>query len=326
MNDEDLRKPALRGAWSPLSIRERTMQAMMSFRLLASWLSLATAAPLMSGCVTPNASATQAEAVSPTIVRDVVYGHKAGMALTYDVFRPAKPNGAAVVHVISGGWRSQWAPPETRAPGYQDLLDRGFTVVALHHGSQPQFTIPEATDDLKRGVRFFRLHAADYGVDADRIGVWGASAGGQLALVPALMGDDGDPAAADPVLRAPLKVRTAVAYYPPSDVGQLIAPHLTPTQRAAPEYAPELYRSISPVFFIDADDAPVLVVHGDADAQVDVAQSRRLHQVLDAAGVKNRLIVMPGAGHQFVGAQADEARAAMLDWFTTHLLAHSSAR
>jgi dipeptidyl aminopeptidase/acylaminoacyl peptidase len=114
-------------------------------------------------------------------------------------------------------------------------------------------------------------------------------------------------------------VRTAVAYYPPSDVGQLITPHLTPAQRAAPEYAPELYRSISPVFFVDRADPPVLVLHGDADQQVDVAQSRRLHQVLDDAGVQNRLVVMPGAGHQFVGAQADEARTAMLDWFTTHL-------
>ena len=256
-----------------------------------------------------------------TIVRDVVYGHKAGMALTYDVFRPAKPNGAAVINMISGGWRSQWAAPESRVNGYRDLLDRGFTVVALHHGSQPQFTIPEATADAKLGVRFFRLHAADYGVDPDRIGVWGSSAGGQLSLVAALVGDPGDPAATDPVLRAPLKVRTAVAYFPPSDIGQLVTPFLKPEQIALPENAPDLLRSISPVFFVDAADPPVLVIHGDADTQVNVAQSRRLHEVLDAAKVENRLIIMPGAGHGFRGAQGEQARAAMLDWFTTHLLA-----
>ena len=142
---------------------------------------LALAGPAAAFANPQSAQAAAAQPATPTIVRDVVYGHKAGMALTYDVFLPAKPNGAAVIHVISGGWRSQWAAPESRIEGYRDLLDRGFTVVALHHGSQPQFTIPEAADDLKRGVRFFRLHAADYGVEPDRVGVFGASAAGSPA-------------------------------------------------------------------------------------------------------------------------------------------------
>jgi dipeptidyl aminopeptidase/acylaminoacyl peptidase len=148
----------------------------------------------------------------------------------------------------------------------------------------------------------------------------GASAGGQLALVAALIGDAGDPASADPVLRAPLKVRTAVAYYPPSDVGLLVSPFLTPAQRVLPEYAPDLYRAISPIYFVDAADPPVLVIHGDADTQVDIAQSRHLKEALDAAKVENRFVVMPGAGHGFVGKQDVEARTAMLNWFTTYLL------
>jgi len=293
-----------------------------TFALCLSLLALAAMSGPALSQRTASPNGAEARSAAPvTIVRDVAYGHKAGMALTYDVFRPAKPNGAAVINMISGGWRSQWAPPESRVDGYRDLLDRGFTVVALHHGSQPQFTIPEATADTKLGVRFFRLHAADYGVDPDRIGVWGSSAGGQLSLVAALIGDPGDPAATDPVLRAPLKVRTAVAYFPPSDIGQLVTPFLKPEQIALPENAPDLLRSISPVFFVDAADPPVLVIHGDADTQVNVAQSRRLHEVLDAAKVENRLIIMPGAGHGFRGAQGEQARAALLDWFTTHLLA-----
>jgi len=255
----------------------------------------------------------------PTIIREVVYGHKAGMALTYDVLKPAHRNGAAIIHIVSGGWISQWASPESLVDGFREVLDRGFTMVVLYHGSQPQFAIPEATADIKRGLRYFRLHAGDYGVDPHRIGVWGKSAGGQLALVAALMGDEGDAASPDPVLRAPLRVRTAVAYYPPSDVGLLICPHLTAAQRASPEYAPELYHSISPVFFVDPADPPVLIIHGDADTKVDVAQSRRLHEVLDAAHVENRLIVLSGAGHGFKGQQAEQAGAEMLDWFSAHL-------
>lgn len=290
------------------------MSRSRALRLCLLLLTLGPAPALL-----PN-SAFAAAPAAVTIVRDVVYGHKAGMALTYDVFQPARSNGAAVVNIISGGWRSQWIAPETRLDDYRDLLDRGFTVVALYHGSLPQFTIPEATADAKRGLRFFRLHAADYGVDPERIGVWGASAGGHLALVTALIGDDGDPAASDPVLRTPLRVRTAVAYYPPSDVGLLVFPFLTAAQKALPEYAPDLYRSISPLFFVDAADPPVLIIHGDADPQVNIAQSRRLHGALDAAKVENQLVVMPGAGHGFTGLQGQEARRAVLNWFTAHLL------
>jgi acetyl esterase/lipase len=286
-------------------------------RVLRLWMMLLALCAPAAAMAQPSQSST---AAIPVIVRDVVYGHKAGMALTYDVFRPARPNGATIINVISGGWKSQWTAPESRVDGYRDLLDLGFTVVAFYHGSQPQFPIAEAAADLKRGVRFFRLHAKDYGVDPERIGVWGASAGGQLALVAALIGDAGDSNASDPVLRAPLKVRTAVAYYPPSDVDLLVSPFLTPALRELPEYAPDLLRAISPVFHVDPGDAPVLVIHGDADTQVDIAQSRRLHEVLDAAKVENRFIVMPGAGHSFRGTQATEARTAMIDWFTARLL------
>ena len=73
---------------------------------------------------------TAAELKTATYVRDVIYGHRDGMALTYDVFKPLKPNGALVVNMVSAGWRSQWGPPEERQARYQWLIDKGFT--ALH--------------------------------------------------------------------------------------------------------------------------------------------------------------------------------------------------
>jgi hypothetical protein len=69
-----------------------------------------------------------------TITPDVVYGHKAGMALTYDVVKPAKPNGAAVLFMVSGGWVSTWARPDSVVRGdkpdslnlFEKIVDRGY--------------------------------------------------------------------------------------------------------------------------------------------------------------------------------------------------------
>ena len=63
-----------------------------------------------------------------TIKSDVVYGHKDGMALVYDVLMPDSANGAAILFMMSGGWYSSWAPPETRARQFKDMLDAGFTL------------------------------------------------------------------------------------------------------------------------------------------------------------------------------------------------------
>src|SRR5687768_1553197 len=120
------------------------------------------------------------------ITPDVVYGHKAGMALTFDVIAPKEPNGAGVLFMMSGGWFSGWAPPESFVnPGawegfrhFGKLVDSGYTLFIVRHGSAPQFKVPEAVADVRRAARFIRLHANDYGIDPDRLGVCGGSAGG----------------------------------------------------------------------------------------------------------------------------------------------------
>src|SRR5260370_20038070 len=110
--------------------------------------------------------------------QDVIYGRKFGLALTMDVFAPAKPNGAAVVSVASGGWFSR---PEMIQPAlYVPFLKRGYTVFAVLHGSQPKFTVPEIVEDMHRAVRFVRFNAKEYGIDPERIGMIGAAAGGPL--------------------------------------------------------------------------------------------------------------------------------------------------
>ncbi|HTE42464.1 MAG TPA: alpha/beta hydrolase, partial [Steroidobacteraceae bacterium] len=167
---------------------------------------------LAAGCASTSTAPT---AASVKITADIVYGHKDGMALFYDVFTPSKQNGSAVLYMVSGGWFSRWQEPQKRVAGFQQLLDRGITVIAVHHGSAPRFKVPEAVADVRRAVRHVRVNAAAYHLDANRLGVWGGSAGGHLSLMLGLASDQGNPAATDPIERASNWVKAVVAYYPP---------------------------------------------------------------------------------------------------------------
>src|SRR5258708_9655889 len=118
---------------------------------------------LISLCVLGIVWTSQSHAGEKNFTRvgDVVYGRKDGTALTMDVFVPKKnANGAAVIWVISGGWFSSHAGIN---PGSaQPFLERGYTVFAVVHGSQPRFTIPEILQDMHRSVRYIRTNADKY--------------------------------------------------------------------------------------------------------------------------------------------------------------------
>ncbi|MGZ3384027.1 MAG: alpha/beta hydrolase [Isosphaeraceae bacterium] len=131
-------------------------------------------------------------ALSPSLIKagestfdrkeDVIYGRKYGTALTMDVFTPTKDaRGIGVIFVVSGGFFS--SHEAINSAFVQPLIDRGFTVFAVVHGSQPRYTVPEIIQDMNRAVRFIRHHAKNYGIDPDRIGIYGGSAGGHLALM-----------------------------------------------------------------------------------------------------------------------------------------------
>jgi acetyl esterase/lipase len=268
---------------------------------------------------------TPAELKTATYVRDVIYVHRDGMALTYDVFKPVKnANGALVVNMVSAGWRSSWGAPEERQARYQVLLDKGFTVVALYHSSAPRFKVPDAVVDVRLGLRHIKLHAADYGADPARIGVWGASAGGHLALVAGAMGDDGNPAATNPLERSGNRVRAIVAYYPPADMGALMQGR---AKSGAIDFDDALIPSVSPILAVDGKDPPTLILHGDADKTVPLSQGQAMHAAFDKAGVENSLKVFPGADHDFyikgdpakTDAYCVEAMNAMAAWMQDHL-------
>ncbi len=257
----------------------------------------------------------------PTITPDVVYGHKDGMALVYDVFQMEEPNGAAVLMMMSGGWFSRWQPPERRAGRIAHLLDAGFTVFTVYHGSAPRYKVPDAVADVRRAVRHVRANAARFGIDPDRLGVTGGSAGGHLSLMLGLASDSGSADSEDPVLRVGNGVQAVVAYFPPVDLSESVGPS---ERFPALDFDPALAADVSPIGFVSAEDPPVLLIHGDQDRLVPISHSERMAKALGEAGVVSELVVIEGAAHGFRGENGERARREMVAFFAEHLAAQGS--
>lgn len=299
---------------------------------------------LLVGCSTPERDAlneAREGARLPQITKDVIYGHKFGLAMTFDVYQPQERNGAAVIFINSGGWYSPAfdfdAPTDDGNRFLTDaeldqadsihrefsprlLLESGFTVFNVRHGSSPRFEMPEIVADLRRAVRFILDRASEYGVDPERIGLWGGSAGGHLALLLGTTSEIGNVDASDDFEANPGHVRAVVAYFPVTDLQRLVRgrPQLVEGM-AALDLGPEQYRGLSPIHFASPDDPPTLIIHGDQDTLIPIIEGESMYQAFLASNVRSGFIVIEGAEHGFKDEDADLALAETVSWFQEHL-------
>ncbi len=248
------------------------------------------------------------------IVPDVVYGHKDGMALTYDVFKPtSNANGAALLFMVSGGWYSTWTPPEQFVHTFDQLLERGYTVIAVRHGSSPRYVVPECADDVRKALAFVTKHAGDYSIDPKRIGVFGFSAGGHLSLILGTQTNDNE------AENAP-RVAAVVAVFPPTDLEPYVKiGNPRREQFPALQFDPKEAPAVSPLLSVTDDDAPTRLFHGDKDDLVPLWHSEKIQAAFKEHNVDTKLTVFEGAGHGFNEAQTAEMMREMIAWFDEHL-------
>ncbi|MHB8971346.1 MAG: nucleoside hydrolase [Pirellulaceae bacterium] len=258
------------------------------------------------------------------ITPDVVYGHKLGMALTFDVYTPpGTANGAGVLFMVSGGWYSQWGPPEKMMPLFKPMLDAGFTVFAVRHGSSPKFGIPEAVEDVRLSVRYIRTNAARFGVDPNRLGVCGMSAGGHLSLMLGTASDEGDAKADDPVLRASDRVQAVVAFVAPTDLRIMVwsAEGHLPAYETFPalELSVEEAAKVSPLLHVTPDDAPTLLLVGKKDELVPIKHSQDILAAFREKNVTSELMIFDDSAHGLVPKDMQQAMTALMAWFQKQL-------
>lgn len=252
---------------------------------------------------------------APRVESNVIYGMYSGLALLMEVYHPEKPNGYGVVFISGSGWHAPQeysAEPLSKGPQGKlyapKLAEAGYVVFSIAHRAAPRFRYPAAVEDAQRAVRFVRHNAGRFGIRAERIGVVGGSSGGHLALMLGLMDGKGLVDDGDAVNRESAKVQCVVARAAPADLagmmasggGAAIASFMgmpSPAAEATATVEARMYREVSPLTYVSADDPPVLLMHGDKDETVPIGQSEKMEKALRAAGVTVKFLTIPGGNH-----------------------------
>lgn len=253
------------------------------------------------------------------IEQDVPYGSARGRPLLCDVLRPEQPASErlpCIVYIHGGGWRQ--GDKASGTARLAPLVATGnYVGVSVGYRLSGEAKWPAQIEDCQAALRWIREHAAELGIDPERIGVWGFSAGGHLSAFLAVTEGMKEIDALE--TRGKERVRCAVAMSPPV---YFFNEDRNPELREGMLYEllgttfgekPEVYKQASPAAYVHPDTPPILFVSGDADQVVPFEPIRRFSDDLEAQGVEAPLIRLVGAGHRYRSAELESRIAAFFD-------------
>ena len=239
---------------------------------------------------------------------DIEYGTGGGEPLRLNLARPKNAAGPlpAVVFIHGGGWSG--GKREVHDPQVREWAAKGYVTATVTYRLLPKHRWPAQIEDVKCAIRYLRAHASELGIDPARIGAIGFSAGAHLAQMLAVMdpadgleGTGGWPDQSS-------KVQAAVSFAGPTDLSRTFPDTANKIIEnflgAKPADVPDAVRSASPVSYVDANDAPLLVYHGTLDEIVPVDQAYEMATRMTKAGAPGRVEILIGAHH---GWGAEEA-------------------
>ncbi len=218
--------------------------------------------------------------------------------LRLDAYLPAGDGPHPAVLLVYGG---AWMHGDKRdMREFGELLVRaGYACFAPRYRLAPADRFPAQLEDCRYALQFVRSQAARFHVDPLRFGALGLSAGGHLVALLGVLDETRDPAAADPVLRQSSRVQCVVDFFGPVLLTR--EPELDFDTQPPPELfgdAPDsAYAAASPLRLVTGDDAPFLLIHGDADRLVPVGHALAMDEALRAVGVHSELELIVGGGH-----------------------------
>jgi acetyl esterase/lipase len=270
-----------------------------------------------------------------TVRRDLVYDSVDGRKLHLDLYLPGSGPAPLCLWLHGGGW-VRGARTVRAAERLLPVARAGVAIAAVEYRLSGEATFPAQLDDARSAVRWLRRNAGDLGLAADRVGVWGGSAGGHLAALLALCPDERDGELGDS------SVQAAVCWFPITDLTMrhtdvpegpppafLTGPPPSPSNEArllgveSVPRAVDAARAASPVTHVHPGAPPFLLMHGDRDGFIPSAHSRALHRALLAQGVDASLLLLAGANHEDPAFEAPSILAAVAAFLRSVLLRSS---
>jgi acetyl esterase/lipase len=255
--------------------------------------------------------------------KDIQHGTGGGGPLLLDIARPEKATKAPCIVVIhGGGWRG--GNFKVHVPHILEFAKRGYVSATVQYRLVPKGTYPAQIEDVKCAVRHLRANADKYGIDKDRIGAIGFSAGAHLSMLLGTMdkadgleGDGGNPDQSS-------KVQAVVAYFGPTDLTQPDYPDNVKqmiNDLVGGKVADKLdvAKSASPITYVDSGDAPTLIYQGTKDRLVPYTQAVLMAEAMTKAGMPGRIELLLGADHGWGGPEILRTGEDGIEFFNLHL-------
>lgn len=260
------------------------------------------------------------------VIRDIEYASPNGISLKLDLYLPEKPtteNLPVVMWVHGGGWKNG---SKDNCKAAFLAAEGNFAAVSISYRLIGSGKWPNQINDCYEAVRWVRNSAKKHGLNGDKIGVWGGSAGGHLVALMGTRPFDGEEKTSSRVQAVcdwfgPSELLTM----PPNTIGEKRTREMVKKSNGALLLGktvmdvPDLANDASGLHHVSKDDPPFLIMHGELDPGVPLEQSQKLHDALKEAGVQSAFVIVKGAGHGGKEFQTDAVKAMVRNFFTKTL-------
>lgn len=245
-----------------------------------------------------------------------------------DIYLPADKTGKLplVIFIHGGGWLSndKYADMGYMKKTVAEIISSGYALASIDYRFSTQAVFPAQMQDCNSAISFLYDNADKYGFNITRFAVMGFSAGGHLASLVGLSKNNDISTFFVPATNKSFSIRAVVDFYGPAELILFSGSNDEKSPEAlligaAPLSRPDLAKAASPVTYVDKNDPPFLIIHGEKDELVSPNQSRLLSAWLNVAGVRNELIIVKDAPHFGVMFDSDEVRNKVINFLSIHL-------
>jgi acetyl esterase/lipase len=245
-----------------------------------------------------------------------------------DIYLPDNTKGKVplVIFIHGGGWlvNDKYADIGYMKKTVAEIISSGFALASIDYRFATQAIFPAQIQDCNRAISFLYDNAEKYGFDKNRFAVMGFSAGGHLASLVGLSKNNKIESFFMPGTSKAFNFKGVVDFYGPAEL--VLFPGANDEKSpeglligAAPLSRPDLAKAASPVTYVDKNDPPFLIIHGEKDELVSPKQSQLLSAWLTVSGVQNELIIVKDAPHFGVMFDADEIRTKVIGFLKKQL-------